>query len=359
MKKFLVAICALAMMAGAVSCKDKENEDPIEEERVPEYAEGVFNPVMQLSTVAMDSVTIEEYVWEGDQLTSIRYSDGTTVNYTYENGKLSKLTANVEGENEEVRYYYTGNLLASCELDVAGVKMMDMVMKHNDMNRIDSATVTMNIEYLSSLLGDITGKGRVLVNLLGRSTTETLAKMAQVAKMDNSKFSLTGQNIILSLGWNGENVNAQYLSASLEVSLSSADITAIGDAGLFEIPEEMATLLPLIDMMGGLPFGITLTDTVTATYDTYYNPNYCNFGGLLSMSLDSPNLFGMLSLNNVLTTQHNGSVVLSMSFGGQTQELYNLPIADEYNEASYQYNDKKYPTQKDTPEGLYTYTYKN
>lgn len=254
MKKFLVAICALAMMAGAVSCKDKENEDPIEEERVPEYAEGVFNPVMQLSTVAMDSVTIEEYVWEGNQLTSIRYSDGTTVNYSYENGKLSKLTANVEGENEEVRYYYTGNLLASCELDVAGVKMMDMVMKHNDVNRIDSATVTMNIEYLSSLLGDITGKGRVLVNLLGRSTTETLAKMAQVAKMDNSKLSLTNQNIVLSLGWNGENVDAQYLSASLEVSLSSADITAIGDAGLFEIPEELASLLPLIDLMGGLPF---------------------------------------------------------------------------------------------------------
>lgn len=357
MKKIIVALCAFAMMAGAVSCKKDNEIDPIEEERVPEYAEGVFNPVMQLSSVEQDGVAIEQYTWNGNDLTSIRYNDGVTANYVYENGKIAKVTANMEG-NEEVRYLYNDNQLSNIEIYYDATKAMDMAMQHNEQNRISGANITVDMNFLSSLAGGLMGKGTAFENILGTEVAQSLVKMAKVAKKDNSKYALTNQSVTLALKWNGENVDTQYFAASLEVTLSSSDIRMFGDAGLFEIPEELESILPLIDMMGGLPFTFTLTDTVAATYDNYYNPNYCNLGNILSMDMTSPNLFGIFSLNNVVTIQHNGTLDLGMTFGGQTNSIMSYPIANVYDEYSYQYNDKKYPTVKSTTEGDIHYIYK-
>lgn len=357
MKKFVVAVCALAMMAGVVSCKkNPEDVDPIvEEDPVPEYAEGVFHPVMHLSTVAEDGVITEEYTWNGKDLASIRYTDGSTVNYTYENGMISKINTSIEGMDMEVRYFYTGNQLTKCEVYAAEQKAIDMLMHHNELNKISGATVTVDQNFLLSLMGDLTGKSAFLNNVCGEAVTKTMVKMAQLAAKDVRKLTIDSQVIELSCDWAGENVANQYVTAAINVKLSSADLSLLGDV----IPEELQAMLPLIDMMGGLPLTLALNDTVSATYDEYYNPNFCNWGGLMSMDFTNPNLAGMLSLNNVVTVTNNGSVAISMNFGGQTADLINQPIANEYNEYSYLYNDKKYPTQKNAGETTITYSYKD
>lgn len=345
------------MMAGVVSCKkNPEDVDPIvEEDPVPEYAEGVFHPVMHLSTVAEDGVITEEYTWNGKDLASIRYTDGSTVNYTYENGMISKINTSIEGMDMEVRYFYTGNQLTKCEVYAAEQKAIDMLMHHNELNKISGATVTVDQNFLLSLMGDLTGKSAFLNNVCGEAVTKTMVKMAQLAAKDVRKLTIDSQVIELSCDWAGENVANQYVTAAINVKLSSADLSLLGDV----IPEELQAMLPLIDMMGGLPLTLALNDTVSATYDEYYNPNFCNWGGLMSMDFTNPNLAGMLSLNNVVTVTNNGSVAISMNFGGQTADLINQPIANEYNEYSYLYNDKKYPTQKNAGETTITYSYKD
>ena len=357
MKKFVVAVCALALMAGAVSCKkDPDDIDPIvEEDPVPEYAEGVYHPVMHLSTVAEDGAITEEYTWNGNDLASISYTDGSTVNYTYENGMISKINTNLEGMDMEVRYFYVGNQLTKCEVYAAAQKAIDMEMHHNELNKISGATLTVDQNFLLSLMGDLTGKSAFLNNVCGEAVTKAMVKMAQVAAKDVRKLTIDSQVIELSCDWVGENVVNQYVTAAINVKISSADLSLLGDA----IPEELQAVLPLIDMMGGLPLTLALNDTITATYDEYYNPYFCNWGGLMSMDFTNPNLSGMLSLNNVLTTTNNGSMAISMDFMGQVMDFMNQPIANEYNEYSYLYNDKKYPTQKEAAEATITYSYKD
>ena len=344
------------MLASVVSCKKKPNEDdPIVKDPVPEYAEGVFHPVMHLSTVAEDGTITEEYTWNGEDLASIRYTDGSVVNYTYENGKISKISTTIEGSSMEVRYFYTGNQMSRCEVYADAQKAIDMLMRHNEQNKINGATVTIDQDFLLSLVGDLTGKAAFLNNVCGEAVTKAMVKMAQVAAKDVRKLTIDSQVIELSCDWVGENVVNQYVTAAINVRLSSADLSLLGDA----IPEELQAMLPLIDMMGGLPLTLALNDTVTATYDEYYNPYFCNWGGLMSMDFTNPNLSGMLSLNNVLTTTNNGSMAISMDFMGQVMDLMNQPIANEYNEYSYLYNDKKYPTQKEAAEATITYSYKD
>lgn len=354
MKKFIVAVCALALVA--VSCKKDPQIDPIEEERVPVYEEGVYNPVMQLSSVATDGVVAETYTWDGDKLSQIIYDNGTSVNYFYNGDKLSKITANVEGDNE-VRYNYSGNQLVGCEIYFGETKAIDMVMQHNATGKINAATINIDQDFLLSMGGDLFGKSSVLTSLLGRSVTEQLVKMAQLSQLDSRKFSLTNQSINIALDWDGENVSAQYLTASIDLVLNSADTALIGM--FFDIPDELTAILPFIDAVGGLPANVSLKDTVSATYDQYYNPYFCNWGGLLSMDISNPNLSSLFSLNNVMTITNNGSIVVGVTFGGQTLEMYNVPIINEYNEFTYLYNEKKYPTEKNAPESKTTYTYKN
>lgn len=354
MKKFAVAVCALAMLASIVSCKKKPNEDdPIVKDPVPEYAEGVFHPVMHLSTVAEDGTITEEYTWNGEDLASIRYTDGSVVNYTYENGKISKISTTIEGSSMEVRYFYTGNQMSKCEVYADAQKAIDMLMRHNEQNKINGATVTIDQDFLLSLVGDLTGKAAFLNNVCGEAVTKAMTKMAKIAAKDMRKLTIDSQVIELSCDWAGENVSNQYVSAVVNVKLSSEDLTGLGDI----LPEEIQAMLSLI-VMGGLPLSLTLNDTISATYDNYYNPNFCNWGGLMSMDFTNPNLAGMLSLNNVLTTTNNGTISISINLG-QPAELFNQPIANEYNEYTYLYNDKKYPTQMNAGETTITYSYQD
>ena len=101
-------------------------------------------------------------------------------------------------------------------------------------------------------------------------------------------------------------------------------------------------------MMGGsLPLQVTLADTATATYDTMYNPYFCNWGEIVSQH--------SLSRANPLVVNNHFVVAISVNLMGQQQPLFTRP-QDTLEEYTYEYNDKHYPTKAlGADEVIFTY----
>ena len=152
----------------------------------------------------------------------------------------------------------------------------------------------------------------------------------------------------MNLQWTGENLMQQVIGGVVTINVSEDDIDFIQQ--FVSIPEEYLSLVQMAMMLSGgqLPVKMTLTDTITATYDDMYNPMFCNWGEIFS----SKNL----SLNNVLTMKNNGAFKLSVALMGQETDLFNQPQNSEQS-YTYEYNDKKYPT-KVVGDGEVVYTYK-
>jgi hypothetical protein len=117
-----------------------------------------------------------------------------------------------------------------------------------------------------------------------------------------------------------------------------------------DIPEEYLGLIQMAMMFqGGLPLTLNLSDTIACTYDTNYNPFFCNWGEIFSPQT--------LSRSNVLVMNNYFEVALSVSMMGQSMELLRRPT-ETLEEYTYQYNDKKYPV-KIMGDSEIIYAYKN
>lgn len=343
MKKLIVAICAVALMAGAVSCKKDEVEPVIS---VPVYTEGIYQPLQQIEAILEDGVQVQEWVWNGKNLDHVTMADGSSMTYNYSGNYISKVTTTGE-KSEELRYYYTDNLFSKCELYYNNVLAVTMDILHNANGKVSSATITIDDSFLLTLAGGLLGGNSMFEKLLGRQTAESMIRMAQVAQYDNSKFTVSNKTVTMNLEWNGENLDKQIVSANVTVNLDTNDLNLL--SMFIEIPEEYLSFVQMaMALGGGVPLSMTVSDTISSTYDTMYNPMFCNWGTIFSAE--------NLSMNNVLTTTHNGSFNLTVSLLGQSMQLLNQPIEDYY-EYQYEYGNHKYPVKVSGDREL-AYTYK-
>jgi hypothetical protein len=345
MKKFVFVLCAAAIVAGAVSCK-KEKIEPIENP-VPVYAEGIYHPVMHIATVSEDGVVTQEWNWVGDNLDKIATPDGGATTYSYSGNYISKVS-NVGEQAEELRYYYDeSHKFTKCEVYYNGMQAITMNLTHNAAGKVSGAEVLVEDSFLLSLASGLLGGGSLFENLVGRKAAESMIMMAKLQHAKAPKFTMGNKEFGMTLEWNGENLSKQIITGNASVVLDTNDLNLL--RMFIDIPEEYSGIIQMVMMLqGGLPISLTIGDTISCTYDTNYNPFFCNWGEIFSHR--------NLSLNNALSMTNNGSVAISASLMGQAMELYNYPL-NEYAEYQYQYNDKRYPT-KASGETEIEYTYK-
>jgi hypothetical protein len=344
MKKFVVILSACAMMAGAVSCK-KEKIEPIEDP-VPVYAEGIYHPVMKLATVTEDGVLTQEWNWVGDNLDKITSPDGGATTYNYTGNYISKVST-AGDQTEELRYYYDeSNKFTKCEIFYDGMQAVTMNLTHNAAGKLSGAEVLVEDSFLLSLASGLLGGGSLFEQLVGRQAAESMIIMAKLQHAKNPKFTMGSKEFGMVLDWNGENLSSQVINGNASIILDTNDLNLL--QMFLDIPDEYLGLIQMAMMFqGGLPLTLTLNDTIACTYDTNYNPFFCNWGEIFSHR--------NLSLNNASTMRMSGAVSISASMMGQTMDLYSYPLSD-YQEYEYQYNEKRYPTQVSSgTEVLYTY----
>ena len=346
MKRIIVTLCAFALVAGAVSCK-KEKIEPIDQDPVPVYTEGIYHPVMKIATVNENGVLTQEWNWVGDNLDKIATPDGGATTYNYSGNYISKVSTTGD-QMEELRYYYDeSNKFSKCEIYYDGMLAVTMNLTHNAAGKVSGAEVLVEDSFLLSLAGGLLGGGSLFEQLVGRQAAESMIMMAKLQHANSLKFTMGNKDFGMTLEWNGENLSKQIINGNASVILDTNDLNLL--QMFIDIPEEYQGLIQMVMMMqGGLPLTLTLSDTIACTYDTNYNPFFCNWGEIFSHR--------NLSLNNALTMTMTGSVAISASLMGQTMDLYNYPLND-YAEYQYQYNDKRYPTKVSSDTDI-EYTYK-
>ena len=342
MKRIVVTLCAVALVAGAVSCKKEKIEDP-----VPVYAEGIYHPVMKIATVSEDGVVTQEWNWVGDNLDKIATPDGGATTYSYSGNYISKVAATGE-QMEEIRYYYgENNTFASCEIYYDGAKAVEMDFTHNAAGKLSGANIKIEDSFLLNLASGLLGFGSSFEKLVGRQAAESMITMTKLQYAKNPKFTMGNKEFGMTLEWNGENLSNQILNGNASIILDTNDLNLL--QMFLDIPEEYLGLIQMAMMFqGGLPLTLNLSDTIACSYDTNYNPFFCNWGEIFSHR--------NLSLNNALSMTNVGSVAISASLMGQTMELYKYPL-NQYSEYQYQYNDKRYPIKVSSDTDL-EYTYK-
>ena len=345
MKKIVITMCAFAMMAGVVSCK-KEKVEPEEQNPVPVYTEGIYHPTMQIATVSEGGMVQQEWNWEGSNLDKITTPDGGGSTYSYSGNYISKVSTTGD-QTEELRYYYDeNNHFAKCEIYYNGMQAVTMNMTHNAAGKLSGADVQIEDSFLLSLASGLLGGGSLFEQLVGRQTAEAMITMAKLEHAKNPKFSMGNKEFGMTLNWEGENLSSQVINGNASVLLDTNDLNLL--RMFVDIPDEYLSLIQMAMMLqGGIPLTLTFADTIACTYDTNYNPFFCNWGEIFS--------YRNLSLNNALTMTGAGSVAISVSLLGQAMELYRYPLND-YAEYEYQYNKKRYPTQVSSDiDVLYTY----
>lgn len=354
MKKVLATLWVLALIAGAASCKKdnpkpepaSETPAPGEDIVYPVYHEGQYVPLMQVSTVTENGELSEEWTWDGDRLDYITYSGAQsgTARFHYDGDYISSVKG---GAGQQDLYYtYSNGKITHMELVDGDTPLVQADLTHGGSgDKITGATLDVDDEYLQSLIGAMTG----LLGKTDKAAPKSLKALLRMAAKDaDPKFEITDNTITLGYTWNGENVATQVLNVSVDGKLSQEEYETLSQ--YLPIPEQYRTIADmLVAAQGGLPLRITMNDTTTYTYDNRINPMFCFWGTMLSADI--------LSLNNILTATTTGSYTIAAVIMGQQVNLLNNPT-DDYEEFSYEYNSKYYPTKKIGGEEVSEYTYR-
>ena len=344
MQKLFVPIIALALVAGAVSCK----KEKVEHICTPVYQEGVYHPCQMIDTLVDEDGNRQIWLWSDNDLTEVRYGDDEVVTYNYANNLISSVTT-IGGAREEIHYSYEGGKFSTCDIYYNSAKALSMALTHNEAGKISGADVTIENDFLLQLAGSLLGKGTAFEKIVGNNMAKSLVDMAKMTQnQEGAKFDIGDKNVTMTLLWNGENMTQQVNSASINLNVSADDIEFISQ--FIDIPEQYMSMIQLVMAMGGgnVPLQLSVNDTMTSTYDNKNNPLFCNWGEIFSPQ--------NLSMNNVVTTTERGALSVGISMMGQTTNIYNQPI-ESYKEYIYEYNDKNYPTRVSGDLNV-TYSYK-
>lgn len=360
MKRIVVAICALSMLAGAVSCK-KDDLNPDENYTNPTYVEGVFEPGRHLASVMGPGVS-QLWSWsdtEPQQLLSISdLVNSGTYSFTFKgSGRMASASYTAGGNSIAYSYEYdegtldritvrqNGNIAAVGTAGYAGGKI----------TRIDYSDLSSPflLQFANQYLG------------LNLATDVNI-------RFNNPSFSDT-------YVWNGENVTSENFVANLNGTITLSQLANLaGDAIEETLGSYASMILPLlVQYMGDSTqnINITINAAITNTYDNKYNPYRGFWGDGLLMQPQA------LSANNVTSSTVTGTTNMEVTLSLPTEcpeilsqyaTIWNLVVAmingqtfsqdmpiNVAHTRTYQYNNIGFPTSYTNENGeTFTLTYK-
>lgn len=370
MKKTLIALLALALTAGAVSCKKDDSQiipqdDPNTTggDNEPAYVEGFYNPGRHISSLVTDGET-QTWTWDAGspkQLVSIA-SAGTSYSFTYKNsGRVATATRTGNGVSLVFTFNYDED-----ELDRYTIKQQGSADLLADGQISHSGGKISRIEYPSIAADMILD----MVNIEGINTSDLQVKRASLAT---------------DYGWTDDNVTTTTDNGTVTGGITLGLIYQLaGDQLLANLGnlQNYAGLIELIlqnmsDEM--IDFTVTLNNTTRYTYDAKHNPFRGFWGdGLLlnTRMLTANNCTGTVSEGNanfactivldlpltapawVPSNYQTYWPILAMLVNGREFPVSrDLPLANE-TMCTYEYNAKGYPTVINQDDTRSTVTYK-
>lgn len=370
MKRAIVAIIALAFLAGMVSCKKDKNEeiDPIGNEtdyEDPTYVEGVFNPGRHISTVIGPGIS-QQWSWSEttpEQLTGISdVVNMTSYNFSYK-GSGRMATSSYRGDDGTFAYSY----------DYDEGTLDELVTRKNGAVWLEG-----NVSHAGGKIS------RIEYDNLSSDFVRTMASRLLDRDLDDFTFQLDDPSFVVDYHWNGKNVVSEDYQASVVGSMTLSQLTTLFEDGLSGGSlGSYAALLPLlIQNMGDSSYTYTVDvdATINYTYDSKHNPYLGFWGDGLLMKTK------VLSANNVTSATISGSahfvssVVLHLPsecpswIPSQYQAIWfiiqpflngmEIPVdrtipLDQEQRYTYTYNSIGFPTEYTTEEGkTYKITYK-
>lgn len=370
MKRAIVALCALAFVAGMVSCQKDKNEDVTptgggNSYTDPTYVEGVFNPGNHLATIVGPGLS-EQWDWSNgnpQQLTGI--SDvvmSTSYNFSYQgDGRLVTSTFRANDGSYAYSYDYDGNVLNSLAIRKNGALWANGRVSHSGDHVSQIDYTNLSTDFIKTMAGQFLNRD-----------------------LSNTSFSVDDPAFIVEYTWDGDNVTTDYIEAVMSGRITLSQLYDIfGDEISGSSLGQYAALLPLlIQNMGDSSYFYSVDIAVTTqySYDKKYNPYRGFWGDGLLMNTK------VMSANNITAVTSSGTahfvsnVVLHLpaecpawvpsqyqSYWFILQPLLdgmNIPIdqtipLDKEQHFTYTYNSTGFPTSFTTEEDkTYTLTYK-
>ena len=263
MKKVFVAILALALLAGAVSCKKDDPtpaDDPTEEgggnqdsDTEPSYQEGIYNPWRHI-TCLQNTGTNQQWSWNSGtprQLTAITdQTSGESYTFTYKNsGLLATATHSEDGNSYLYTYSYDDGELDRYTIKKANTTMAEGEVSHNTSGKITSASYdNFHPELCLSMIG---------------------------YDMDPANVTLTSSSYNVAYTWVGDNVSQVSESGSFAGKVAMSElIDYFGDELTSGISSYANIVMLFLQEMGDeqVDYTVSVTRSTNYTYDTQRNP---------------------------------------------------------------------------------------
>ena len=334
MKKILMAVCAISVLALTGCKKDDPTDNHNNQEQ--QESEGIYNPGARIATRNTDGGT-EQWVWNGTKLDRIESFDldGLTTGvqqFTYNGDRLASVSQTIEGIETETRITYDGNLISSIGIYTAGVESANVAVSHNAAKKINRLDLDVDAAYINTILGMLMGDGGFNF----------------AAAKSGEKFTLNSTDVYATLEWQGDNVSRMIVNAEINAGVTMDDISQVVD--LTEMLGDMASLI--MSLPGEHPLVVSLHDTIDFTYDDNHNP----LQGFLGM-LDPQ----VLSANNYTLMNNHGIADVNLTINIPIMGAYpieqSIPIT-RVMDYFYTYNAAGFPLTVNDDEGnMTTYTY--
>lgn len=320
MKKLFLALGAVAMM-GLAAC-DPDNENNLSNN-------GQYAPEMKISEIRRDGDTRQAWTWNENKLERVDYrSNGQTISsatFTYDGDRLVQVTGPYDALT---RLIYSGNQISQIEFQQDGIAGTFNLEYNN--GKVNKMTLPFSREILQELAGD-----------------------------DFPEFITRGTGeMVVDLTWTGNNVSRQVLAANFSASISASEMMEMAEMmGMSDMLEPIA---PFVGMLAAFQFPITLsmTTTTTVSHDDKHNP----FQGYMGRFSIQEEIHTIFSANNPTTvsstTEMNYSLTLPdglpamlaamgvnlADYGITFPITGTVPMDEDVDNYSYQYNDRGFPT---------------
>lgn len=377
MKKIIVALCAVVMVA-MVSCKKDEPQtnrpnNPNSRTEEPQR-EGEYRPKCKISSLVFsDNTAPEIWLWDNATglLTSVNdddfcggYIEKTRFGYTSD-GRVNTVTVTNTGSeglpllgsiSGTLSVEYDGDYISAISLVRDGSQLLTASVDHNPKHQISHMEMTIDTALINDLLGGLLGgfdfgKGADIVAMAVRSVAK---------QVSDSKLAFTSAGASVDFEWTGDNVSrmAANISVTGSVTLneinSVIDITPYLDSFLQSFMGGIITSDMALALIGDMPMPVSLSlaDTIDYTYDDQHNPKK-GFMGTFGAE--------MLSASNVTFSNTYGmmNAVLSISLMGQGGEFpFSYPLPSSGSSLTYTYNAAGFPlTVTNSDDRVTNYTY--
>lgn len=365
MKKFIVALCGLALLAGLSSCKKDDpstDEEPANTYADPAYVEGIFNPGRHIKSIVGPKMS-QQWNWSGSPL------------------QLTDVTDVVNGESYSFSYKGSGRLGVS---DIRNSEGTEQYTFTYDDGTLDSYEIRKNNKMM--------GRGSVCY-AGGHISYITYSDIAAnwMIEMSNSLFGMNmSTNTSIQFDnpmftdrytWNGSNVATESVEMDLDGTISLSELFDLfGDQMSGAFGSYSAILRLMVQAMGDSSYAFSITASANASYkyDSKFNPFRGYWGeGLIT----NPRA---LSANNVTSVQNTGSIrfqsnitidlpsecpawasafsgawgIIHMLLNGRSIPIDQTIPLSSTKTYSYSYNSIGFPTQvTDQDNNTFTYTY--